>query len=246
MTEADPSWVPDFGVRGRRVLITGGARGIGRAFAHAFAALGAEPLITDIVAPAAGTLPANATYEHLDARDGAGILDLARRTDHLDILIHCAGRRSDPDAETIGEFEDLLDIHLVAALRLAEAFRPQLARARGAIIFISSMYAYFGHPRGLGYGAAKTAIVSLTKSLALAYAEDGIRVNAIAPGWIDTDLSKQGQADAAFSAKVMARLPIKRWAAPEELAGTAIFLASPASALINGVTIPVDGGYMAS
>jgi NAD(P)-dependent dehydrogenase (short-subunit alcohol dehydrogenase family) len=246
MTESNNKWAPDFGVNGRRVLITGGARGIGLAFARAFSALGAEPLITDIVAPVPGTLPSNASYEDLDARNSDGILDLARRTDRLDVLIHCAGRRADPDAEPIGEFQDLLDTHLVGALRLAEAFRTHLAQAKGAIIFISSMYAYFGHPRGLGYSAAKTAINSLTKSLALAYSDDGIRVNAIAPGWIDTDLSKKGQGDPAFSAKVMARLPIKRWAGPEELAGTAVFLASPAAGLINGVTIPVDGGYTAS
>jgi NAD(P)-dependent dehydrogenase (short-subunit alcohol dehydrogenase family) len=85
----------------------------------------------------------------------------------------------------------------------------------------------------------------LTKSLALAYADRGIRVNAIAPGWIDTPLSRPGQADRNFNDRVMARLPIKRWAAPEELAGTAVFLASLAARLINGVTIPVDGGYLA-
>jgi NAD(P)-dependent dehydrogenase (short-subunit alcohol dehydrogenase family) len=103
-----------------------------------------------------------------------------------------------------------------------------------------------GHPRGPGYGAAKAAIVSLTKSLALAHADKGIRVNAIAPGWIDTPLSRPGQADPAFNDKVMSRLPIRRWAGPEELAGTAVFLASPAARLINGVTIPVDGGYLAT
>jgi len=108
------------------------------------------------------------------------------------------------------------------------------------------MYSYFGSPMIPAYGAAKTGIVSLTRSLALAYAADGIRVNAIAPGWINTEISRGGREEAEFNAKVMARLPIGRWAEPEELAGTALFLASPASRLINGVTIPVDGGYTAS
>jgi NAD(P)-dependent dehydrogenase (short-subunit alcohol dehydrogenase family) len=237
---------PDFGVRGYRVLITGGAGGIGLAFARAFAALGAELIVTDLKLVPPDGLPEGARYAVLDVRDGAAILDLARRTDRLDVLIHCAGRITDQSAERIAEFQAQLDIHLTGALRLAEAFRPQLARAKGSILFIASMYSYFGHPRGPGYGAAKTGIVSLTKSLALGYAEDGIRVNAIAPGWIDTELSRAGQADPAFNAKVMARLPIKRWAGPEELAGTAVFLASPAARLINGVTIPVDGGYAAS
>jgi NAD(P)-dependent dehydrogenase (short-subunit alcohol dehydrogenase family) len=245
MSGAGGDAAPDFGVAGKAVLITGGAGGIGMAFARAFAACGARPVVTDLGAAPPADLPAGATYAALDVRDAAAIADLAGRTAALDVLIHCAGRITDRQAERVGEFAAQLDLHLVSALRLAEAFRPRLAERGGSIVFISSMYGYLGHPRGPGYGAAKTAIISLTKSLALDYADQGIRVNAIAPGWIDTALSKAGQADPAFNAKVMSRLPIKRWAGPEELAGTAVFLASPASGLINGVTIPVDGGYLA-
>jgi NAD(P)-dependent dehydrogenase (short-subunit alcohol dehydrogenase family) len=245
MTDSTVAAAPDFGVKGYRVLITGGAGGIGLAFARAFSALGAEPIVTDLKAVPPNELPDGARYETLDVRDGRAVLDLAARTDRLDVLIHCAGRITDQKAERIAEFQAQLDIHLTGALRLAEAFQPHLAKSQGSIVFIASMYSYFGHPRGPGYGAAKTATVSLTKSLAAAYADAGIRVNAIAPGWIDTELSRAGQADAAFNAKVMARLPIKRWAGPDELAGTAVFLASPASRLITGVTIPVDGGYSA-
>jgi NAD(P)-dependent dehydrogenase (short-subunit alcohol dehydrogenase family) len=108
------------------------------------------------------------------------------------------------------------------------------------------MYSYFGAPMLPAYASAKTAIVGLTRSLALAYAPDGIRVNAIAPGWINTPISRRGREDKAFNDKVMARLPTGRWSEPEELAGTALFLASRASALINGATIPVDGGYIAT
>ena len=114
------------------------------------------------------------------------------------------------------------------------------------MINIASMYSYFGAPQIPAYASAKTAIVGLTRSLALAYTEDGIRVNAIAPGWIATAISRGGREDPVFNDKLMQRLPNKRWADPEELAGTAVFLASPASALINGVTIPVDGGYTAA
>jgi len=105
------------------------------------------------------------------------------------------------------------------------------------------MYSDFGAPQIPAYSASKTAIVGLTRSLALAYIDDGIRVNAIAPGWIETQISRGGRENPEFNDKLMQRLPIKRWAHPDELAGTALFLASPASALINGVTIPVDGGY---
>jgi NAD(P)-dependent dehydrogenase (short-subunit alcohol dehydrogenase family) len=141
---------------------------------------------------------------------------------------------------------DIVDIHLGGNLRLATAFRPHLAASKGCLINIGSMYSYFGAAMIPAYASAKTAVVGLTRSLAVAYAEDGIRVNAIAPGWIRTEISRRGREEAAFNDKVMLRLPTKRWSEPEELAGTAVFLASPAARLINGVTIPVDGGYVAS
>ena len=108
------------------------------------------------------------------------------------------------------------------------------------------MYSYFGAPRAPAYSAAKTAVVSLTKSLAIAFAEDGIRVNAIAPDWIKTELTRPARENPEFNSRVIARIPGGNWAEAEDLAGVAIFLASPASKLINGVTIPVDGGYSAS
>src|SRR5271166_7108750 len=126
------------------------------------------------------------------------------------------------------------------------AFRPHLKASNGCLINIGSMYSYFGAPRWPAYSAAKTGVVSLTKSLAIAFAEDGIRVNAIAPGWIKTELTRSVRENPEFNSKVVARIPGGEWAEPEDLAGAAIFLASPASRLINGVTIPVDGGYSAS
>ena len=118
--------------------------------------------------------------------------------------------------------------------------------SQGCLINIASMYSYFGAPQIPAYAAAKTAVVSLTKSLAISFAGDGIRVNAIAPGWIKTEISRHGRENPEFNAKVVARLPGGEWAEPEDLAGTAVFLASPAAKLITGVTIPVDGGYTAS
>ena len=108
------------------------------------------------------------------------------------------------------------------------------------------MYSYFGPPRAPAYGPAKTAVVSLTKALALAFAEDGIRVDAIAPGFIKTEMSRAGREEPEYNDKVVARIPSGEWSDPEELAGAAIFLASSASRLINGVTIPIDGGYAAT
>lgn len=237
---------PDFSVAGKQVLITGGAGGIGRAFATGFHAQGAQVLITDLQPPPEGALPLGIRFEQLDVCDDAAVNALAARTASLDVLIHCAGRLSRWEEYKPDVFTAVLDVHLVGNLRLANAFRPHLKTTRGCLINIASMYSYFGAPQVPAYAAAKTAVVSLTRSLAISFAADGIRVNAIAPGWIKTEISRGGRENPEFNAKVLARLPAGGWAEPEELAGTAIFLASPASRLINGVTIPVDGGYTAS
>ncbi len=234
---------PDFSVAGKTVLISGGTGGIGMAFANAFAGAGATPILADLKPPGA---PTPFRYEPLDVRDDAAVRALAARVAALDVLIHCAGRLIRHEEHQPEVFADIVDIHLTGNMRLATAFRPHLAATKGCLINIGSMYSYFGAPMIPAYAAAKTAIIGLTKSLALAYAEDGIRVNAIAPGWIATEISRRGREEPAFNEKVMHRLPTKRWSAPEELAGTAVFLASPAAQLINGVTIPVDGGYVAS
>jgi len=238
--------MPDFSVAGLHAVITGGAGGIGGAFARAFVANGATATVTDLRDPPAAFADLGIGFERLDVRDDAAVAAVASRIPRCDVLIHCAGRLVRREEHKVEVFKDIIDIHLVGALRLANAFRDKLKARPGCIIHIGSVYSYFGSPMIPAYGAAKTGIVSLTRSLALAYADDGIRVNAIAPGWINTEISRRGREDPAFNAKVMARLPIGRWAEPEELAGTALFLASPAARLINAVTIPVDGGYGAS
>ncbi|MBL8700981.1 MAG: SDR family oxidoreductase [Alphaproteobacteria bacterium] len=241
----DYSALPDFSVKGLHALITGGTGGIGGAFAKAFVANGATVSVTDVKPPAT-PLPAGVDFIELDVRDDAACAALPRRVPKLDVLIHCAGRLDRDREWQIDGFKDIVDIHLFGAMRLATAFRPQLKASKGCVIHIGSVYSYFGAPHLPAYTAAKTAIVGLTRSLAHGFAEDGIRVNAIAPGWINTEISKRGRENPEFNAKVMARLPIKRWADPMELAGTALFLSSPAGRLINGVTIPVDGGYGAT
>jgi len=237
---------PSFSVAGKQVLITGGTGGIGGAFARAFAAAGATAIVTDIKDPADGLTSDRIRFARLDVRSDQEVAALAAATPRLDVLIHCAGRLARHKEYEIDTFKDVIDIHLTGAMRLAVAFRPHLKAAQGCIIHIGSMYSYFGSPFIPAYTSAKTAIVGLTRSLAVGLAEDGIRVNAIAPGWINTEISRPGREDPAFNAKVTARIPSRRWAEPEELTGTALFLASPAAGLVNGVTIPVDGGYVAS
>lgn len=237
---------PDFSVAGKHVLISGGAGGIGRAFARGFHAHGAHVVIGDLHPPPADDLPGDVVFETLDVCSDAAVAALAARTEQLDVLIHCAGRLARWEEYKPDVFAAILDVHLVGNLRLANAFRPHLKASRGCLINIASMYSYFGAPQVPAYAAAKSGVVSLTRSLAIGFAADGIRVNAIAPGWIKTEISRGGRENPEFNAKVLARLPAGDWAEPEELAGTAIFLASPAAQLINGVTIPVDGGYTAS
>lgn len=232
-----------FSVQGKHVLISGGCGGIGSAFAHAFLEQGANVIVTDLKPPPDDLIRAGARFEPLDVTSDKGVVALSKKIDKLDVLIHCAGKLKRWEEHQPEVFREIVDIHLFGNVRLAAAFRPQLKATQGCLINIASMYSYFGAPQVPAYAAAKTAIVGLTRSLALAYAEDGIRVNAIAPGWIATDISRGGRENPEFNDKLMTRLPNKRWAEPEELAGTAIFLASSASALINGVTIPVDGGY---
>ncbi|MDQ0469263.1 SDR family NAD(P)-dependent oxidoreductase [Labrys wisconsinensis] len=236
---------PSFSVAGKTVLITGGSGGIGGAFAKAFLDHGASVIVADLVMPK-GTIDQRIRYEILDVREDAGVEDLAGRVGTLDVVIHCAGRLVRWEEYRPEVFKEIIDIHLVGNLRLANAFRPHLKATKGCLINIGSMYSFFGAPQVPAYAAAKTAIVSLTKSLAISFAADGIRVNAIAPGWIKTEISRGGRENPEFNAKVVARIPGGEWAEPEDLAGTAIFLASAASSLINGVTIPVDGGYLAS
>lgn len=235
---------PDFSVAGKHVLITGGTGAIGAAMAAAFAAHGASVIVADLAPPKAAD--ARMRYELLDVRDDAAVAALAQRVERLDVLIHCAGKIARWEEYKPEVFMDVLNVHLTGNLRLANAFRPHLKATRGCLINIASMTSYFGAPQAPAYASAKTGVVGLTRSLAIAFAEDGIRVNAIAPGWIKTELSRGGRENPVFNAKVVARIPGGEWAEPEELAGTAVFLASQASALINGVTIPVDGGYTAS
>ena len=236
---------PDFSVKGQTVLITGGAGGIGRALTEGFLAHGAAVIVADLAEPAV-PLASGVRFETLDVTDDAAVAALAGRIETLDCVIHCAGMLSRWEEYKSEVFSRVIDVHLTGNMRLANAFRPHLKASGGCLINIGSMYSYFGAPQVPAYAAAKTAVVSLTKSLAIAFAADGIRVNAIAPGWIKTEISRGGRENPEFNSKVVARIPNGEWAEPEELAGTAVFRASPASRLINGVTIPVDGGYCAS
>ena len=180
-------------------------------------------------------------YTQLDVTDTDAVRSFAAGIDRLDVLVNCAAitkRGEEMDPEFFGH---VLNVNLVGSLRCAEALQGALKG--GAVINIASMYARFGSPRNPAYGASKAGVEQMTKSLAIAWADDGIRVNAIAPGFIVTEQSARARQDEAFTKAIEARTPMGRWGQPGDIAGAALFLASDAAGFITGVTLPVDGGY---
>ncbi len=232
----------------RRILVTGATSGIGAGIARAFAALGDEVTATgatDAEVAAVAHTP-GVTALRLDVRDGEAVKALVVGLGELDVVVNCAGviRRGaehDPVA-----FADTVDINLTGTMRVCAAARSGLAARGGCIVNTASMLSFFGGGLVPGYSASKGGVAQLTKSLAIAYAAEGIRVNAVAPGWIATPLTQPLQDDPARSAPILARTPLGRWGTPEDVAGPVLFLASPAARFVTGVILPVDGGYLIS
>jgi NAD(P)-dependent dehydrogenase (short-subunit alcohol dehydrogenase family) len=233
-----------FDFSGAEVLVVGASRaGIGAAIARAFQQSGASVSITGVETEPAEDDRGRFRYHQLDVTDLEAIQRLSRDTETLDVLVNCAAITSRGEEMEPSFFQRVVDVNLHGTFRTATAFHPQLSLRRGAVINIASMYATFGSPRNPAYGASKAAVAQLTKSLAIAWAPDGVRVNAIAPGFIVTEQSARSRTDPAHVAAVSARTPLGRWGLPEDIAGTALFLASPAAAFITGACIAVDGGY---
>lgn len=226
------------------ILVVGASRGgIGAAIAHGFADAGAQVIITGAEDAPHGAEAARFAYHSLDVTDGAAIDTLVAGLDGLDVLVNCAAITSRGEEMEPSFFARVLDINLQGTFRMARACHDLLARQGGSIINIASMYARFGSPQNPAYGASKAGVEQLTRSLAIAWAGDGIRVNAIAPGFIVTEQSAKSRRDPEHVARVNARTPLGRWGEPGDIAGTALFLASPAAGFITGACIPVDGGY---
>lgn len=240
------NWASEF-YAGKHVVITGGTGGIGRGIGQAFADAGAfvhATGATQAEVASAGAEEPRFRYTELDVRDTAQVDAYAARIGEIAALVNCAGVNLRAAEFTAAGFETVVDINLTGSMRTSTAFRAGLRG--GAILNIGSMFSFFGAPHAPAYAASKHAVAGLTKSLAVAYAADGIRVNALAPGWIETAMTVVPRANPTRNAELMGRTPMGRWGTPADLAPAALFLCSELAGFITGAVLPVDGGYLAA
>ena len=233
------------------VLVTGGTSGIGNAIAHAFAGAGAHVTITGTkTSPDDYDVDLAAfTYRQCRMIEPTDIEAVAAGCDRLDVLVNNAGEnlpggRSEYEPDV---FEDTVAVNLFGAFRMASATRELLANSNidggASVVNLGSMSSFFGIETVPAYGAAKAGIVQLTKTLAVAWAKHGIRVNAVAPGVVETNMTKPMMPYEKLTRPLLDRTPLGRFAVPEDIAPAVLFLASPAARYITGQTLAVDGGF---
>jgi 2-dehydro-3-deoxy-D-gluconate 5-dehydrogenase len=247
-----------FELKGRTAVVTGGNGGIGLGMARGLAAAGAAVVVAARDAEKGRravkeleALGSPADFCAVDVTDERSVEGLVRATidrfGRLDILVNNAGIniRKPPQDYSLDEWRRVVDTNLTSAFLCARAVYPEMKRqGAGKIINIGSMLSIFGVAFAPAYAASKGGIVQLTKALATAWARDHIQVNAVLPGWIETDLTIQARKDVpGLHDHVLARTPEGRWGVPDDLSGVAVFLAGAASDFVTGVVIPVDGGY---
>jgi gluconate 5-dehydrogenase len=240
-----------FRLDGKTALVTGGGTGIGLAIARCLASAGARVIIAgrrlDVLERAAAENPALVPML-LDLTRPEGIAGFAAAAGPIDILVNNAGNTvKKPFLESsLADFDAVLDVHLRGALELTRQIVPgQIARGGGVVLFVASMTSFIGQPLVLGYTAAKSAILGIVRGLSAEFAGQGVRVNAVAPGWIDTDLFRAATAgDEPRLQKILGRIQAKRIGTPEDIGWACVYLAAPAGGYVTGQTLVVDGGAL--
>lgn len=245
-----------FSLKGKVALVTGGSRGLGRAMAAGLAAAGADVAVvgrkTDpaVIAEIELRGVRGAFFEH-DLADIDGIPGLIARVEAslgaIDILVNCAGVQSRHKAAEFPrkDWDFVINVNMNAVFFLCQAVgRGMLARKSGKIINVASLLSFQGGLTVPAYAASKGAVAQFTKSLSNEWASQGVNVNCIAPGYMDTEMNVALMADPTRSRQILERIPAGRWGKPEDMAGAAVFLASRASDYVHGATIVVDGGWL--
>ena len=231
----------------KHALVTGGTRGIGAGVARSLAKAGWSVTAASVSQSELDTFEPQAriNVQLLDVTDQSSVDAAFAGLTQLDALVNCAGILLRGEEYDIDVFARVLDVNLTGTMRCCLAAHPLLAKTGGAIVNTASMLSTFGGPLVPAYSASKGGVAQLTKALAGRWAEDGIRVNAIAPGWIETEMTQGLRDDPVRAEAIMARTPMKRWGKPEEVGALVHWLISDNASFVTGSVYPVDGGYLA-
>ena len=247
-----------FDLKERVAIVTGGNGGIGLGMAEGLAAAGASVVVAardeskaEVAVESLAGLGVRSGFVALEARDEASCRNLIeavmRDFGRVDVLVNNAGTnvRKQPEEYSLAEWQEVIETNLTSAFILSQGVYPHMKKAGGGkIINIGSMMSIFGASFTVPYASSKGGIVQMTKGMACAWGKDNIQVNAVLPGWIDTELTRRGRQQVeGLHERVEARTPAGRWGIPGDLSGIAVFLASAASDFLTGTAIPVDGGY---
>jgi len=247
MQEVISSFAKDL-FAGKRVLVSGATSGIGLEMARGFAALGASVAasgssVAKIEKAEKDDANKGIEFYELDVRSNDDAIAFMEKQTRIDVLINAQGVARDTTEWENDVFNDVMDINLNSVFRLTMAAYPKLKESKGSVIAIASMLSYLADTGVPSYTASKTGILGLMRVLAHKFGPDGVRVNAIGPGYHRTDMTRALWENPATEKPIAQRAALKRWGETEDLVGAALFLASPAACFITGVTLPVDGGF---